>query len=503
MQGRLAIFLTVAVVVVLLVALNAASYVRVETEADLEFRPDRSTHNAGATGTRALHDFLRQSGFRVARWAQPPSALLGGKSSERPETFVVIGQLRRPFAGEEARILVRWVWEGGRLVVIDRTPDDALLPASGGWHVSAETFDFPDMYTRPDEPEAMTAGVRPISPAQPTLLTRDVDQIMPSRFASRLHINATSHDDIGAGGDRDATRRAGDVDDDTEEGGAARVEDEEDASSPPPLVRLPPTAAPGVSVETTDEPPPAEADATRAPVRHFPDARPGEGALLVDYAYGRGRVVVLADPYVVSNGGISRADNLQLAVNVVAASSDGLIAFDEYHQGLGGGAGRGAFAFFAGTPVLWMFAQAGAVALALLWSRGRRFARPLPAPHVDRRSKLEFVASMAELQQRARAHGLAVENVYARTRRALARYAGLAPDAPHEEIAARVAARTGRDAAQLEALLAECEAAAADQQRTPARKALALVRHLRDLERDLGIRMRAREIRQREKVKRL
>jgi hypothetical protein len=188
---------------------------------------------------------------------------------------------------------------------------------------------------------------------------------------------------------------------------------------------------------------------------------------------------------------------LQLAVNVAAGSGDGLIAFDEYHQGLVGGGGRGAFAFFAGTPVLWMFAQAGAVALALLWSRGRRFARALPAPHVDRRSKLEFVASMAELQQRARAHGLAVENVYARTRRALARYAGLTPDAPHEEIAARVAARTGRDAAQLETLLAECEAAAAGRGHTPARKALALVRHLRDLERDLGIRMRAREIRQR------
>ena len=123
---------------VLLVALNAASYVRVETEADVEFRPDRSTHNAGATGTRALHDFLRQSGFRVARWAQPPSSLLGGKSSERPETFVVVGQLRRPFEAEEAQALVRWVWAGGRLVVIDRTPDDALLPTSGRWRVSTE-----------------------------------------------------------------------------------------------------------------------------------------------------------------------------------------------------------------------------------------------------------------------------------------------------------------------------------------------------------------------------
>ncbi len=43
MKGRLAIFLTVLVMVVLLVALNAASYVRVEPEQEREMAPDRST----------------------------------------------------------------------------------------------------------------------------------------------------------------------------------------------------------------------------------------------------------------------------------------------------------------------------------------------------------------------------------------------------------------------------------------------------------------------------
>jgi len=35
-----------------------------------------------------------------------------------------------------------------------------------------------------------------------------------------------------------------------------------------------------------------------------------------------------------------------------------------------------------------------------------QFARPLPLPRVDRRSTLEFVASMAELQERAQAFDL-------------------------------------------------------------------------------------------------
>ena len=59
-----------------------------------------------------------------------------------------------------------------------------------------------------------------------------------------------------------------------------------------------------------------------------------DGALLVDYAYGAGRIVVLSDPYIVTNSGIKLNDNLQLAINTLAADR-GLIAFDEYHQGKG------------------------------------------------------------------------------------------------------------------------------------------------------------------------
>ena len=79
------------------------------------------------------------------------------------------------------------------------------------------------------------------------------------------------------------------------------------------------------------------------------------GALLVDYSYGLGRVVILSDPYIVTNGGIKLNDNLQLAINTIAGR-DGVIAFDEYHQGRG--VTENAFAaYFAGTPVLALAAQ--------------------------------------------------------------------------------------------------------------------------------------------------
>ena len=105
---------------------------------------------------------------------------------------------------------------------------------------------------------------------------------------------------------------------------------------------------------------------------------------------------------------------------------------------------------------------------------------------------------MAELQQRARAYDLAIENVYGRTRRALARYGGAAGDAPRAEIAARVGARAGRDPRELDSLMRECEDAAAGAALSP-RKALAMAARLREVERELGIRMRAREIRQAER----
>ena len=115
---------------------------RVEREADSELRPDRSTFNAGATGTRALYEFLQESGEEVMRWRQPADALLGTEGV-KPATLIVVGSLRRPYEPEEARELLKWVAEGGRLVIVDRMPDPRLLPRSGAWRVAAEIVEYP------------------------------------------------------------------------------------------------------------------------------------------------------------------------------------------------------------------------------------------------------------------------------------------------------------------------------------------------------------------------
>ena len=170
------------------------------------------------------------------------------------------------------------------------------------------------------------------------------------------------------------------------------------------------------------------------------------------------------------------------------AGSGGLIAFDEYHQGRG--ITRNALiSYFSGTPVIPVLAQIVLLILLVLWTRSRRFARPLPLPQVDRRSSLEFVASMAELQQSARAFDLAVENIYMRTRRVLSRYAGVDYNSPRSEISSRVAARSSLESQPLEALMRQCEEAI-NSGHVSGQEALQLVRRLRKVERVLGLRMR-------------
>jgi hypothetical protein len=240
-------------------------------------------------------------------------------------------------------------------------------------------------------------------------------------------------------------------------------------------------------------PPPPRVETTKrspAPIVNF--VREG-GALVVEYPHGNGRIVLLTDPFIVANNGISRADNLQLAVNVVTGNG-GLVAFDEFHQGRSA-THNALIQYFEGTPVLAICGQLALIGLMVIWSRGSRFARPLPLPQVDRRSSLEFVASMAELQQRARAHDLALENIYGRVRRVLVRHAGLSQSSSRTEIAARIATRSGLNQRKLETLMKSCEDAI-NGAPTNARDSLRMVRQLRQVESALGLRARERETRQ-------
>ena len=470
MRQRLIIIITLVAVIVVLVALNAASYVRVEYVADSEVSPDRSPFNSGATGTLAFYDFLSESGHQVMRWRESTSSLLV-LADPKPSTLVVIGPMKVAYTNREARELMQWVESGGRLVVVDRNPDSRLL-AANEWMISADPLTYPWSDLDPNNFEQMTSGVTPLKPAQPTTLARNVDSVMPSRFMGA--ITFAPH-----------TPETQPTPDEVEP--LADGDDSDYYDRPPTTGAGPPAGQTGAGSPTGQM-----TERSTAPVVHFREQR---GALLVDYPHGKGRIVFLSDPYIVANNGIGRADNLLLAVNAVRASG-GMIAFDEFHQGHPA-THNALFQYFSGTPVLAICAQLALIGVAIVWSQGRRFARPLPLPHVDRRSKLEFVASMAELQQRARAHDLALENIYARVRRVLVRYAGVNNSTPRAEIARRVAMRSGLNREELETLMRNCEETI-NGAPTHAKEVLRMVQRLRGIELKLGLRTRSRDTKQAE-----
>ena len=455
MRQRFGIIISIILAVGVLILINSAAYVSEDEKPDSESSPNRSTYNGGATGTRALFDLLNESGFPVIRWREAPDRLLG-VNGESVETFVLVGTPKIAIDEDEAKSLLLWVERGGRLVLIDRRPNDALLPRSGEWKIFTEYLEFPSGLD-PAHPEEMTKGVASLKPVQPTPLTRELASVKPSRFFSAIRLFQLSKTE-------------------NQTAGTPETEDEDgfwDDEEEPPTVVAP--TEPGVSP---------------APVVHLATAK---APILVDYAHGEGRIVLLSDPFMVANGGVALEDNLQLAINMLS-HDEGLIAFDEFHQGHG--IAQNAFVgYFQGTPVLAICGQILLVILLVLWTRGRRFARPLPLPRVDRRSSLEFVASMAELQQRAHSYDLAIENIYSRTRRVLARYAGVDYNSSRREIAERVASRSTVDARQLETLMRQSEEAI-NGEKISERQSIHLVKRLREVEATLGLRLRSREVKQ-------
>jgi hypothetical protein len=191
------------------------------------------------------------------------------------------------------------------------------------------------------------------------------------------------------------------------------------------------------------------------------------GAVLVDFDFGEGRIVILSDPYVVANNGIARGANLQLVMNLLTElrGERGRILIDETHHGYRESHNQW-ITYFRGTPAKWFVGQLLAVALITAYSYGRRFARPLPLPQVDRHSPLEFVGSMAHLQKLASARELALENIYPPFRLDVCRALGVSVRASIDEVIGALGRREMRKAGtsvvtgeELRRVMRTCESA--------------------------------------------
>lgn len=471
MKQRMLIFLALIFLVVMLIGLNAATYVQKEKVPDTEFAPNRSTYNSGSTGTQAFYSLLSETGRKVRRWRSSLDTI-DTDLDERPSVFVMIGPMRRELTDVENTRLMKWVATGGTLVLIDREPMPALAVSTAQWKIAVTPEVSPDIYSvDAANPTQMTANTAALKPSFPSFFTNGVNAVQPSRFASSVDLERFK--DVGEKPSPTPFDFYNSVTDEpsTDDTGDPHLRDREEPE-----------------IDADEE---AEGDSEPtfdAPIVHVG----GQGKnLLVEAPFQLGRVIILSDPYIVSNAGISSADNSRLAVNIVTSRA-GTIAFDEYHHGHGANNNR-LFQYFEGTPVIALFAQCGLIFALVFLSQSRRFARPVPEPEPDRLSKLEYVSAMAELQQRTRAYDLAIENIYADFRRRTCALVGLDnTTTTRRALAERIAERIGSPANEIEELLFRCEdvmyGSPVGQKET-----VELVERVRALEDKLGLRRAGRK----------
>ena len=480
MKQKFLIFLVLILLVLLLAGLNAATYVQKEKVPDTEFAPIRSTYNSGSTGTQAFYALLSETGRNVMRW-QTSLETLPSETKNRPSVFVMIGPLRRDPTDEEVTKLMEWVASGGTLVLIDREPSAKLAVTTPPWSISVSPSVSPELYVvDAADQKQMTTGKAALKPVLPSSFARGVNGIQPSRFASSITLARSvdqyelkTDDSFGAELPGPAPDDP-DADDQSAPGtdfGSSSLDSSADSDENSER-----------SVESTET-----SAGFDAPLVHVS----GSGLnLLVEAPSSAGRIIILSDPYIVSNNGINLVDNAQLAINLVTSRA-GLIAFDEYHHGYGANNNR-FFQYFEGTPVIAIFLQCALVVAFIFFSQSRRFARPIPESAPSRLSKLEYIAAMAELQQRTRAYDLAVENIYTDFRRRVSALVGLDSTATRKELAHRIAERIRGDEREIEDLLFNCEDIIHGEP-VDRRKTVSIIERLRDLEIKLGLKRSVRK----------
>jgi hypothetical protein len=164
------------------------------------------------------------------------------------------------------------------------------------------------------------------------------------------------------------------------------------------------------------------------------------GVLGLSLRLGRGRIAVLADVHMLSNGWIGQADNALLAAAVIFPAGAPQVLFDEYHHGLGWPA-RGAPSRAQRVAAASVNLLLVALGVYLLPAVVVRMGRARVWRGRARRSLGEYVRAVAWLYQRAQLRSAALLVLGRAVRRAWAVRLGLAADAPPAAFAQAAAQR--------------------------------------------------------------
>jgi hypothetical protein len=175
------------------------------------------------------------------------------------------------------------------------------------------------------------------------------------------------------------------------------------------------------------------------------------GAVLVPR--GKGRIIMAADPSLLTLRGLKRGDNLRFLVNLAALhAGDGHVYFDEYHHGLRTGGGFWGYVHYHGQQ--WILPALGAVLAIAAWGVGLRLGRPVKIPEEKRADAVDYASALARIYERTGAQRMIAATLCRDFLAILTRQLRLpGTSLPAEILAAWRRRNPGRDSQELEALL--------------------------------------------------
>lgn len=157
--------------------------------------------------------------------------------------------------------------------------------------------------------------------------------------------------------------------------------------------------------------------------------------IVVYFKQGMGRVILSATPYIFSNVALKDAPTSILVLNIIALTGQkGPVWFDEWHHGFHAETIVGPWQWLKSTPgghaILFIV---GTLFLAMIL-QGRTFGRPVPlAYEIKRRSPLEHVTAIANLNRKAGHSSEVLKQYHQRLKRHLGQRYRLDPTMSDEE----------------------------------------------------------------------
>jgi hypothetical protein len=122
------------------------------------------------------------------------------------------------------------------------------------------------------------------------------------------------------------------------------------------------------------------------------------GAVLL--RHGKGRILAVADPSLLTRRGLSREDNVMFLVNVARLDAeDGRVYFDEYHHGLQGGGGFWDYLRYHGEH--WTMLEVLLVLVVAGWTMAVRLGPPVPTPRTRQADAVDYASAVARIYYRA------------------------------------------------------------------------------------------------------